>query len=247
MSTAFDLVCNVFDAIGTCISTVFTYITRNKLETSSPVWISVCQYIPSCGNLPAITSDEYSRFFDADLHNWSNDLDARQYYIFKQSYRDAVNRTMWDSSSYSDAIVIGQICPAHAIVKSIKNADAEKDLTGLILNSTPPEFNIRNYINPSTARFLEIEYKCGTYAPVPIQVPKSHYIAGNELLSKTYVLRYLEHLPIYVKWKFDESDYSLRIIDGDSEVFSLTGTQYILLAEDGYKIIDCTKLNAIVE
>jgi hypothetical protein len=40
-----------------------------------------------------------------------------------------------------------------------------------------------------------------------------------------------------VGWTFDES-YSLRIVDDDSEVFSIDGNQYILLAKDGYKIIN---------
>jgi hypothetical protein len=74
-----------------------------------------------------------------------------------------------------------------------------------------------------------------------INVPKSHYIADNEILSKTYVLRYLEHLPIYKRWIFDDSEYELRIVDDDSNVFSLRGNQYIKLLPDGYEILELDK------
>jgi hypothetical protein len=137
---------------------------------------------------------------------------------------------------------MGQLCPIRTIVRFVKNADHNTDILGLNLDSVPQEFKIGNYIKPSSARFLEIEYRCGNGAPLQIQVPKSHYIVGNELLSKTYVLRYLEHLPIYIRWKFDESEYSLRIIDDNSVVFSLSGSQHILLEEDDYSIIDSIKL-----
>jgi hypothetical protein len=69
---------------------------------------------------------------------------------------------------------------------------------------------------------------------------------GNELLSKTYILRHLEHLPIYVKWKFDES-YSLRIVDDNSDVFSLDGNQYVLLGDDGYKIVNAEQEEEKIE
>jgi len=195
------------------------------------------QYIPAFRNLTPITSDEYSRFFDADVQTWSSELTAPQYHIFKKTYRDVVNRSSWDTISYTDAIVIGQICPNYVIVRLVKNADANKDFPGLNFDSTPSNFRINNYIKTSSSRFLEIEYRCGNRSPIAIDVPKSHYLVGNELLSKTYILRYLEHLPIYVGWTFDES-YSLRIVDDDSEVFSIDGNQYILLANDGYKIIN---------
>jgi hypothetical protein len=55
-------------------------------------------------------------------------------------------------------------------------------------------------------------------------------------MSKTYVLRFLEHLPVYVRWIFIESDYYLRVIDEDSEAFSLNSRQYIRFETDGYKI-----------
>jgi len=193
--------------------------------------------IPAFHKMKSITSDDYSNFFDVDLQNMS---EVQQYYIFKQTYLEVVNRSAWDTISYTDAIVIGQIFPNYTIVKMVKNADANTDLPGLNLDSANPDFQIRNCIKTASSRFVEIEYRCGNRSPLTIEVPKSHYLVGNELLSKTYILRYLEHLPIYVGWTFDES-YSLCIVDDDSDVFSIDSNQYILLSSDGYQIIGLCK------
>jgi hypothetical protein len=58
---------------------------------------------------------------------------------------------------------------------------------------------------------------------------------GNELLSRAYVLRYLEHLPVYLQWLFD-GKYQLKIIDDNLNTFLLNETQWILLTDDGYDI-----------
>jgi len=105
----------------------------------------------------------------------------------------------------------------------------------LFASNVRPEVDLSEAVT-SSVRFLEVEYKCKNMNGFEIDIPKSHYIAGNEILSKTYILRYLEHLPIYVRWTFDESEYELRIVDEDSNVFSLNGKQYIKLGNDSYTI-----------
>lgn len=221
-----DTVCNVIDYAIESIVASFVYLTHNKFEPFTPYWISVCQYIPRYHNLPAITVDEYSRFF-------LQDSTTTDQYKFEHTYKEAIGKANWNSVEYEHAIVIGQMCPKITIVKLVKNeANVSSESTHSSLNR---EQHNRLY-NSSSARFLEIEYKCGNRAPLAIEVPKSHYITGNELLSKTYILRYLEHLPIYSRWEFNESEYTLRIIDDNSDVFSIDSTQYIRLEEDGYKI-----------
>lgn len=220
-----DNVCNVIDRVIETVVASFVYLTHNKFNPFYPYWVSVCQYIPHYHNLPATTFDNYSRFFTNDLTTLDHSTPIDQY-NFEKTYNEAIGRARWNYDEYIHAIVIGQMCPRITIVKLVKN-EAECSR----LNPENP-----HVYNPSSARFLEIEYKCGNTAPLTIEVPKSHYITGNELLSKTYILRYLEHLPIYVRWTFNETEYSLRVIDDNSDVFSIDSTQYILLEEDGYKI-----------
>lgn len=223
----FDILCTFFDNMIATAITWFVYLTCDKIEPTEPSWVSFCHYISEDNGLNSITNDKYIHF---QQNEWVNDpavvLDpSGQYYsILKKSYLDAKTTTnYYNSRQVNNSILIAKICPAASIIRLAKNVDAEKDLTDL---------------KTSSARFLEIEYKCGNQSPITIEVPKSHYFARNELLSKAYVLRYLEHLPNYSSWEFNESDYSLRIVDEDSEVFSLNSSQYILLERDGYRVVD---------
>jgi hypothetical protein len=249
----FDLLSTFVDNVIAAIVTLFVYVTCNKTEPDEPTWISYIKYLPAANGMKAITGDDYERVIPNNIGKWSDDKDVlldpngRFYPIIRNSYLSAIN----DNQYNEDSIVIAKICPTATIVRLAKNVDAEKDLTEL---------------KSSSARFLEIEYifmqdsyvvfpagencgfttsyglckslKCGDRNPLEIEVPKSHYFTGNELLSKTYVLRYLEHLPIYTRWKFDELEYELRIVDEDSEVFSLNSKQYVRLEQDGYRIVN---------
>jgi hypothetical protein len=223
---AFDLLCTFVDNVIAAIVTLFIYVTCDKIEPDDPVWVSFCKYIHSVNGMKALTSDDYENVIQNDIGEWSNDTDVlldpngRFYPIIRNSYSSAKT---YNQYNIENGIVIAKICPAASIIRLAKNVDVEKDLTEL---------------KSSSARFLEIEYKCGDLNSLEIEVPKTHYFAGNELLSKTYVLRYLEHLPIYTRWKFDESEYELRIVDEDSEVFSLNSNQYVRLEQDGYRIVD---------
>jgi len=238
-NAAFNFLCECFETVFIILTELFVSFTCNKLEPSDPAWVSFCQYFPAENGSRSTTNDSYINISPNDLRNWSNDkqdiLDANQRYqpIIKTAYLTAKINTNYNSPYKNEhSIILAKICSNATIVRLTENVDVEKDLTDL---------------KPSSARFLEVEYKCGDSPPLTIEVPKSHYFVGNEILSKTYVLRYLEHLPIYSRWAFSESEYSLRIVDEDSEVFSLNSNQYILLGLDGYRIVDRTMSLSSVE
>jgi hypothetical protein len=149
--------------------------------------------------------------------------ESHQYNLFYIKYTRVQKSLDWMSPTQIDnSIVIAKLSPIVTRIRLAKYMDVDKDIEDMQKTST---------------KFLEIEYNCEPRPPITIEVPKSHYYAGNEILSKTYVLRYLEHLPVYVRWIFIESEYSLRIIDEDSEAFSLNSRQYVRLETDGYKIV----------
>jgi len=246
--STFDLLCTFIDNAIAAIVAAFVYLTCDKIERPDPAWVSLCEYQSSfftlfreqsqvqaynailstgcvANGMKALTCDNYVSIVPPDLGNWSNDTNevldpsGRFYPIIHDAYLTAKK---YNKYNIDDAIIIAKICPTASVIKLAKNADADPDLTEL---------------KTSSARFLEIEYKCGNHT-LEFEVPKSHYFAGNELLSKAYVLRYLEHLPMYARWSFNESEYELRIVDEDSEVFSLTSKQYVRLEWDGYRIVD---------
>ena len=259
-NTLFNLICEFFERIFNAIMEWFVFITCTKVEPSHPAWISMCQYIPASFNttnkmemkycpgimnsvwtiiqtdnqLTTSTHDIYYEFEDEfsedelgenELENWPMTLCkvSHQYKLFYIKYtRVQKSLALMSPTQIDNSIVIAKLSPMVTRIRLAKYMDVDKDIEDM---------------QKTSAKFLEIEYNCGPRSPITIEVPKSHYFAGNEILSKTYVLRYLEHLPVYVRWIFIESDYSLRIIDEDSEAFSLNSRQYIRLETDGYKIV----------
>jgi hypothetical protein len=70
-----------------------------------------------------------------------------------------------------------------------------------------------------------------------LQLPDSIYMVGNEILSKAFVLRYLNHSCMPNTWYFDE-DYIVRIIDHNADSLEIGSGQYIVLEKDGYRVVE---------
>lgn len=227
-NAVFNSICCFFEYLCGFIFSMFKWITFNRFEPSTPTWVSICQYIPAANGLRATTHDMYCNFSEKELENWSTDpyevLDINGPYhdIFCSKYTDATNAfKYWFDYKLTNTLLIGQLSSRATIIRFAKNANFDKD----------------SLLVRSSIRFLEIEYRCVDRPPIEVEIPNSHYFAGNEILSKTYVLRYLEHLSNLSNWVYYETDYSLRIVD-ESGFFYLNSNQYIRLKEDGYKIMD---------
>lgn len=96
------------------------------------------------------------------------------------------------------------------------------------------ERNVFNY-STSNVKFLSIGYKhpCMTES-IPIVLDRSWFLCGNELLSNTFVRRYLDYQPL--SFYYDES-YTITVIDDNMEIITLDDSQYILLEKDAYRIM----------
>ena len=216
-----------FEQIWFYIAMFFVYVTRNKTESSAPVWICACKYLPDGNGLSAMTVDMYLHFSKNEL----NEVALPE--VLHNKYSEAKIELL-EPAEQTENIIIGKLSPAKTIIQFAKymNVDAVA----------------KNNAQLSSARFLGVEYVCGDLPSIQIDIPKSHYIAGNEILSKAYILRYLEHLPIYSNWIYNESNYILRLIDCDSNIFVMKSSQYIFLEKDKYTVIcksDCTAHNRI--
>ena len=88
---------------------------------------------------------------------------------------------------------------------------------------------------PSNAKFLMVEYSHPKMnEAIALNVDKSYFQIGNQILSGAFILRLLEH---QVKpFVFDE-DYSLTLMDSDINQKTLKSKQYILLEENSYQIV----------
>ena len=86
----------------------------------------------------------------------------------------------------------------------------------------------------SEADFMSIEYKHPLQRnPITIVIPTGMHKIGNEILSPSFVLRFLKYQPS--SFHFD-MEYTIHIIDNDVNMFTLKSDQYLLLTPEGYEI-----------
>jgi hypothetical protein len=122
----------------------------------------------------------------------------------------------------STTLIVARVVPDVVRIRLATGADVETDIMEPFVKSD--------------AQFLAVEYTCrGMDKCILVDIPRSHYIVGNELLSTEYVLRYLEYLPIYAQWDFDES-YKIRVVDDNLQKIELRSNQWIRLSENGYEV-----------
>lgn len=196
-----------FESIFGLLGWIWIYCTHYRLEPSSPEWVCVTKY----GTFEMLyTQDKYQKIRPSEDYPELFEL------TFKTMCKDFDTRRSGEESG----IIIGSYSHNKTIVRMIGPVIPEVDLNALVV---------------SPVDFLSIEYRCGDYPSVPIQVPKSHYLVGNQILSKEYILRYLEHLPIYCQWHYAES-YQLALLDDNLNNQFLTSTQFIEFTENGYAV-----------
>ena len=216
-----NTICLIIENIFAVIGTFIRCIIYNRFEPSTPIWINTCKYIQDGCN--TTTQDNYVIFNEHELEYWSKHLFDNAANTYTTNYDIFCGKLEKEEHIHeNDTLVIANLCPNKTIIRFAKNMDK----------------SVLSCISKSYVNFLEIEYTFRENFRITIELPKSQYIVGNEVLSKTYILRYLEHLPLYVNWSFNDTEYSLRIIDDDSNVFTIKSNQYIRLGKDDYNIID---------
>lgn len=201
-----NAICNTCECVGRFIAHVVEFLIYAKTEPTCYSWIGLYEY----GNQR--TKDTYYLFKDELQDCVLSDFQE----IFCGKYRDFCVT----EEEPAERVIFAQVCPEIVRVKNVQTANPEKDIAS---------------IQPADFSFLSVNYYAGDFGPISIDIPKSHYMVGNELLSVGYVLRYLEYLPLYKTWHFNET-YTLRIIDENIQTFELNETQWIVLTESGYDI-----------
>lgn len=88
----------------------------------------------------------------------------------------------------------------------------------------------------SDVELLCIEYrhpKMSTY--VSLHLPKSMYMVGNELFTSAFVLRCLEHQPMFISYIFDD-DYVVSILDNNIQQYTVRSNEYIVLEKNKLRV-----------
>jgi len=90
-------------------------------------------------------------------------------------------------------------------------------------------------VEKSDVKFLSIEYiNPDMKEAISLTLNKDLFQIGNEILSKAFVLRYLQYQTQYYVYA---NDYTITVIDDKVNQFTLNSKQYIILDKNDYKII----------
>jgi hypothetical protein len=90
-------------------------------------------------------------------------------------------------------------------------------------------------VEKSDVKFLSIEYiNPDMKEPISFTLNKDLFQIGNEILSKAFVLRYLQYQTEHYVYA---NDYTITVIDDKVNQFTLNSKQYIILDKNDYKIM----------
>jgi len=91
------------------------------------------------------------------------------------------------------------------------------------------------FVEKSDVKFLSIEYSNPDMKEaISFTLNKDLFQIGNEILSKAFVLRYLQYQTQFYVYA---NDYTITVIDDKVNQITLNSKQYILLDKNEYKII----------
>jgi len=129
----------------------------------------------------------------------------------------------------------------------INNINVEKFIFGKykdiyvsrIPSNTKPENNniineITDYNQISSVSFLSIELVINEKT-ITIDIGKPYLYVNNQILSRSFVKRYLDYNNIVMK--FDDN-YVINIMDSDINMITLKPNQYILIKDTTYDIVN---------
>ena len=217
---------DVFYYAAQCVS---GYYMDYRVEPFSKNWVSVLVHtrhmFSEINNIyypdrPLHTTqlDEYIE----PIYDTTNSL--LQLATFAKSIRDVrpVMQTANKTPKFIDAMLFCYY-DNHYISKIIKT------------NIPSHQIDVDTNAPRSRVSFLSIKYiHPDQSADIPIDLPRSMFYAGNEILSSAFIKRYLEYNQTdYIM----NEEYKIQIMDNMLQTFLLDKTQYILLKERNYTVM----------
>ena len=122
----------------------------------------------------------------------------------------------------------------HVVDAIVVMKDGDRYIVRSILNK-----HEKFYHKSSKHIFLSIAYKHPDMKEsIAIEFPETMYEIGNVVFTPMFIKRYLEYQSL--SYVFDDR-YTLDIIDNDMNMLTLKSSQYGLLTEDGWSVLDMPK------
>jgi len=209
-------------SMNTCsqfFSKTYAFLENRRMEPFYENWIS---------NSSLVVYDLYNR------RNTRDDLQDQ--YILEETYeKTKTNSLYFDSNSISKTMRENPY-----LIESLVISKYEDKYNCFVINKLTPCYHEINR-EPCKNPFLIIEYHHKNMKDsIPIHLDKGYFIVGNQLLSKSFVLRYLEYnigslFPqSYEEPFFYDFDYEIHIIDHNVHSFILKSDEYIVLEKNNY-------------
>ena len=223
---ASKLAIDIFYYAAKCIS---GYYMDYRVEPFSKNWVSVLVHtrhmFSEIDNIyypdRPLRSTQLNEYIQS-VHDTNNTL--LQLAVFAKSIRDItpIMQTANKTPNYIDALLFCYY-DNHYISKVIKT-------------KTPSyQFDVDTNAPRSRVSFLSIKYiHPAQTTHIPIDLPRSMFYTGNEILSSAFIKRYLEYN--HTDYIMNE-EYTIEIMDNMLQTFELDKTQYILLKERNYTVI----------
>jgi hypothetical protein len=231
------LICVGVEFVASCLTAIANKLTHLRTLPKCDSWIALyqCELI---GTPDYELIDDPLNIFYATAPLKHTAKTTESYYLFEplfSKYASIVEFQEAFSDKYqkmcgihqpepSGKLILAQAFPDIVRIKKVESAKPEEDMETIVR---------------SDVSFFSVTYSAkhnGLSHFIDIEIPKSHYAIGNELLSMEYVSRYLEYLPIYQRCSFNGT-YVLQIIDEDMNYVNLNESQWILLTDSGYEVV----------
>jgi len=162
----------------------------------------------------SITNNQLNEIYIPDHEYKNKAVPKPSWLLYNQLYEKVLTQ-------YADGLFVMKLDTQY-IYRNIIKPDANENISYRIL--------------PSQIRFILIEYKHPNLkGAIYLDIPKTAYITGNDILSKTHVLRCLEYQN--EPFLFDER-YTLHIMDNQLTEFVIHPNQYCCLHFDQYEILE---------
>lgn len=232
------LICVGVEFVASCLAAIANKLTHLRTLPKCDSWIALyqCELI---GTPDYELIDDPLNIFYATAPLKHTAKTDESYYLFQPPFSKYASLTEFQeafSDKYRKMCGIHQPEPSGKLIL----AQAFPDIVRIKkLESVKPDADMETIVR-SDVSFFSVTYSAkhkGLEYSVTIDIPKSHYAIGNELLSIEYVSRYLEYLPIYQQCYFNGT-YNLQIIDEDMNYVNLNESQWILLTDSGYEVVD---------
>ena len=203
-------------------------VSRRKLEPISDEWISTCTILDVSTTKPYFveTYEITNDLIVSDIQNPDNSVINR--------FRDMITRLSENNNKDTmDTVIIWKN-------KDVYNIRVSRNLMRSNIDSWVPINPVESdacetiHTKETGARLLSVEYTHPRMKEsITLDIPRKMMIIGNQLLSPAFVRRCLEYQEL--PYEFD-SEYVIRILDGEINQLILTSRQYLQIGVNGLGI-----------